>query len=269
MNTDVANEIRNIKRSIVSTAKYCKSNHIPSSLSCLEILYTLYSRVANITNLNKSDLLRDRVILSKEHARLGQVCVLAELGLLSKELLNEWQQNDGRLGHDIFNYVSDEDLASIDISSSSLGQGIGIGIGIALGDPNHHVYVIVGDGELQEGSCWEALMFIGQHQLKNITIIIDRNNVQILGLTKNIIDTSSNLVEQIGAFHFDCIECNGHDVKEIELALKKETIQSKCVICDTIKAKEVQFLIEEKGYSYIHGWVYENSEFDKILEEIK
>lgn len=260
--------LRDVKRHIVNTAWKCVSNHIPSSLSCLEILYTLYTKIADITKENASDLIRDRVILSKEHARLGQVCLLEMLGLLPEGISKEWQQNSGRVGHDMFNGILPE-LAPIDVSSSSLGMGIGLGIGYAIAAPNNHIYVVVGDGELQEGSCWEGLMYISQHKMKNITIIVDRNYIQIEDFTKNIIDTSETLNKKLQGFDFDVIECDGHDVVDIERALKTETEKPRCIIANTVKAKEVMFLRDEKGCTYIHGWIYSPEEYQRIIEEIK
>ena len=260
--------IKAAKELIVTTAMKCKSNHVPSSLSSLEILYTLYTRIVNITKENAPDLIRDRVILSKEHARLGQVCLLETLGFLPKDISKEWQQNGGRVGHDMFNGILPE-LASIDVASSSLGMGIGIGIGYAIAAPKNHIYVILGDGELQEGSCWEGIMYISQHKMKNITLIVDRNYIQICDYTKNIIDTSETLNKKLKGFDFDIVECDGHNVDDIERAIKTETQNPKCIIANTIKAKEVMFLREEKGIDYIHGWVYAPEEYQRILEEIK
>lgn len=224
--------------------------------------------MCKITKDNASDLIRDRVILSKEHGRLGQVCLLEVLGLLPEGISKEWQQNDGRVGHDMFNGVLPE-LAPVDVSSSSLGMGIGIGIGYAIAAPNNQIYVVVGDGELQEGSCWEGIMYISQHKMKNITLIVDRNYIQICDYTKNIIDTSEALSRKLEGFDFDIVECDGHDVDDIERAVKTQTENHKCIIANTIKAKEVMFLREEKGIDYIHGWVYNPEEYKKILEEVK
>ena len=261
--------ISETKKLIIKTATECLSNHIPSSLSCLEILYTLYTRVANINLENAKDLIRDRVILSKEHARLGQVCLLTNLGLLPKDINKEWQQNGGRVGHDMFNGLGIDEISTIDVSSSSLGQGLGLGIGYAIAAPKNNIYVVVGDGELQEGSCWEAIMFISQHQIPNLTIIVDRNYLQISDYTKNVIDTSSTLKKRMESFDFDVLECDGHNIDELEKCFKTKTKKPKCVIANTIKGKEVDFLMQEKGCDYIHGWIYTQEEYNKILQEVK
>lgn len=260
--------IRKVKELIVDTAMKCSSNHIPSSLSSLEILYTLYTKVANINSSNASELIRDRVILSKEHAKLGQVCLLSVLGLLPSDIVNEWQQNNGRIGHDLFNVVGCPELSALDISCSSLGQGLGLGIGYAIAAPNNNIYVVVGDGELQEGSNWEALLFIEQHNIKNLCMVIDRNYIQISDYTKNIIDTST-INKKMESFNFNVIECDGHNINELEKVLKIKSDRPKCIIANTKKGKECEFLLQKNGPNYIHGYVFTEEEHLKIKENIK
>ncbi len=261
--------INNTKKLIAKTAMDCKTGHIPSSYSCLEILYTLYNReIANINKNNANDLIRDRIILSKEHARLGHVCLLAELGLIPKNIIPTWQQNDGEIGHDLFGSKKNPKLAIIDPSSSSLGHGLGLGIGFAIAAKSNNIFVIVGDGELQEGSLWEAIMYIGHHQIKNITLIVDRNYVQIECKTKDMIDTSSKIIEQITPFGFDCIECNGHDTNELYKAFKTVVQRPKCIVANTIKGKECEFLLENRSYAYFHSCTYTTDEYLKIIGDI-
>ncbi len=262
-------KMHNIKTLLIDIVSKNRVGHLPSSLSSLEILYTLYSKVANINPGNLKSLERDRVIISKEHCKMAQICVLSELGLLKKDLVYEWLQDGGALGHDIFCGVGTPEASAIDVSFGSLGQGIGVGIGLALANPNNNIYVIVGDGELQEGSCWEAFMFIGQHQIKNITVIVDRNNIQAAGgYTKDVIDTSSHLRQQIGSFHLDIIECDGHNIEELEQAFRLETTKPKCIIARTIKGKECQFVLSEKGFGYFHGAAFTEDELKKTQEAI-
>lgn len=269
LNLTDAEIIKNTKKLIAKTAMDCKTGHIPSSYSCLEILYTLYQRkIADICTENANDLLRDRVILSKEHARLGHVCLLAQLGLLPMDIIPTWQQNDGRIGHDMFSSKRFPELAVVDPSSSSLGQGIGLAIGFAIAAPTKNIFVIVGDGELQEGSLWEAIMYIGHNQIKNLTIIVDRNFVQIECKTKDMIDTSSNIANQISAFNFDCIECDGHNIDELERTFKIQTEKPKCVIANTIKGKGCEFLLKNRSYAYFHSCTYTQDEYLKIIGDV-
>ncbi len=261
--------INNAKKLIVKTAMDCRTGHIPSSFSCLEILYTLYSKGFVTINKNNLDsIIRDRIILSKEHARLGHVCLLAELGLIPKNIIPTWQQNDGRVGHDLFGGLNYPELLALDPACSSLGQGLGLAIGFAIAAPDKNIYCLVGDGELQEGSVWEAIMYIGHHQMKNITLIVDRNFRQIECYTKDMIDTSSNIIQQIGAFNFECIECNGHDIDELEQVLKKKVDKPKCIVANCIKGKECSFLLEKRSHAYLHSCTYTPEEYLQIIEEI-
>ena len=260
--------IKNIKTNIIKTAMNHKVYHITSSFSSVELLYTLYAKIANITKENSNDTHRDKVIISKEHCRLAQIFVLSELGLLSQEIASTFNQYNSKVGHDIFKEIGSPDISAVDIAFGSLGQGLGMGIGLALANPNNNIYVIVGDGELQEGSCWEALMYIGHNKLKNITIIVDRNYMQIAGYTKNIIDTSSCIKEQIQKFHFETVECDGHNIEDIERALKVKTDNPKCIIANTIKGKEARFILESKSFTYFHSGNFSDDELNKISQEI-
>ena len=260
-------DIKQIKKLIIDTVKPSNAGHITSSFSAVEILYAIYKH-ANINSDNIADKIRDRVIISKEHCRLAQVCVLAHLGLLDKELLKEYCLDGENLGHDIYNFVCPK-FPAVDIASGSLGHGLGVGAGLALANTSHNVYVLCGDGEFQEGSMWEALMFIKQHNLKNLTVIVDRNYMQIDNYTKEIIDSSSKLPEQLGAFGFDVIEVDGHNVKEIDSALKAETQNPKCIIANTIKGKGIEFLLPERGFAMFHHSGLNEEEFKRVYEAVE
>lgn len=261
--------INRTKKLIVQTAMSNNTGHIPSSFSCLEILYTLYSRgFANINQENAKDLIRDRVILSKEHARLGHCSLLGVLGLIPIEYVPTWQQNGGQTGHDLFGCHAYPELYALDPASSSLGQGLGLALGYAIASPNNKIFCIVGDGELQEGSIWEAIMYIGHNKIKNLTLIIDRNFIQIECHTKNMIDTSSNIVNQLKEFHFDVIECDGHNIDELEKSFSATTEKPKCIVANTIKGKECQFLLDTRSHAYIHSCTYTKEEYLRIIENI-
>lgn len=261
--------INKIKRQIVNLARKNGVGHVPSCFSCLEILYTLYSSIVNINVENKASLKRDKVIISKEHCKPALLFVLSHFGLIEETYIDKWSYNGGVVGHDIFSEVSSPKLSAIDVSYGSLGQGIGVGTGLAIANSDNNIYVIVGDGELQEGSCWEGFMYIAQHKLKNITIIIDRNYIQGGDLTKNIIDSSSNCVEQISSFGLDVMECNGHSIEELVKVFKVKTEKPKCIVANTIKGKECLFIAETKGYSYLHNHRYTDEEFERILGGIQ
>lgn len=263
-----SDRVKNIKKFFFENAHKSRIGHLPSALSCLEILYTLYNKVANITKQNKGDINRDRVILSKEHAKFGQVCTLFECGLVEKIVVDTYLQDGGFCGHDMYNIVGSQQISAIDISCGSLGHGLGVGAGIAFANRKHNVYVIVGDGELQEGSCWEALMFIGHLQLKNIVVIVDRNNQQIDNLTKNIINTHKFCPNAIKAFDFEIIECNGHSVAELEQAIKSKSNQPKCVVANTIKGKEIHNNLSKYNFATYHWGCTTDDEYREAILKV-
>ena len=262
-------DIVSLKQHIVTIARKHKLGHIPSCFSCLDIMYVLFSKIANITKNNINETLRDKVIISKEHCKMGLLCVLEKFGLIPKGAADEWFFDGSAVGHDIFKEVSDERYAAVDVAYGSLGMGLGLAAGMALADKNHTIYVIVGDGELQEGSCWEALMFIGHNKIKNVVPIIDRNWIQGGNYTKDTIDSSSHAVEQIASFGFDVIEIDGHDHQKIEEALKQKTNNPKAIVANTIKGKECLFVAKEHGYAYLHNHAYTKEEYDTIIKGIK
>jgi transketolase len=264
-----AERLKQIKYLILETARKANAGHIPSSLSCTEILYVLYNKIADITKENAKNLQRDRVIISKEHARLAQVCVLSEAGLLDEKYLNKYMVDGGVLGHDLYGRGSNADINVIDVSCGSLGHGLSVGIGMALGSKNHNIYVIVGDGECQEGSVWEGIMFAGYHKMNNLTLIVDNNNLQVDDFTKNIIDTSSNIGKQIESFGFDVFKCDGHNVDELEKVFKIKTDRAKCIVANTIKGKETLFLRKSRGLNVSHYTSLTPEEMRFAIEEVK
>lgn len=260
--------LKNIKTLILKTASISNPGHITSSLSAVEILYATYKH-SNIRAKNLSDINRDKIIISKEHCRLAQVCVLAEMELLDKELLKNFCADNGLLGHDIYNIVGSPEIAAVDVASGSLGHGAGVGAGLALGNRDRKVYCICGDGELQEGSLWEAFLFIIQHNLINFTLIIDRNFMQIDNYTQNIIDTSTNLEIKMNAFGFETYICNGHDVEELTTLLEIRPNKPKCIIANTVKGYGLEYLLNDRSFAMFHHSGLTKEEFKKALETIK
>ena len=244
--------------------------HLTSSLGCVEILYALYSGL-NINKNNLDDIKnRDIVILSKEHARLAQVCTLAHLGFLDKNLLKGYMGTDGILGHDIYNIVADKRLMALDYGSGSLGHGESVAAGFAYANRNRKVCCLIGDGELQEGSVWEAFLFVTQHKLNNLITIIDKNNLQIDNRVENIIDTLSNLEDRLTSFGFEVFVCDGHNIDEIKKYLVLESEKPKCIIANTIKGKGMEYMLDETGYAIFHHSKFKDKNLkNRILEGIK
>lgn len=267
--TNDAKRIKEIKSIFLENAYKKYLGHLPSALSCLEILYVLYNKCANIDKYNYKSINRDKIIISKEHSRFAQICVLYEKGLIPFEVIENYMNDGGLAGHDMFNFVGSDKIAAIDIASGSLGLGLSVGVGLALANRKDNIYVIVGDGELQEGSCWEALMFIGQNKLKNIIVIIDCNREQIDDCTENIINTTKFAPEAIKQFGFEVIECDGHNITNLEKVINKEvTNLPKCIVANTIKGKEIRFMQKSLGCAYFHWQYMQKEDYERAIKGI-
>lgn len=259
-----------VRRDIVTMVHDAKSGHPGGSLSGADILTVLYEKSLNIPANwdNDSDFdKRDRFILSKGHASPLLYSVLAEHGMFDKKELSTFRKINSRLqGHPSKGYVS-----GIEASTGSLGQGLALGCGVAMGlklDSNPaRVVVYMGDGELQEGSCWEAFMQAAHRNLDNLIAIIDRNNLQIDGCTEDVMSIG-DVAEKIKAFGWDVLEIDGHDFDEIYGAIEKAKVSTKpcAIVAHTIKGKGVSFM--ENNASW-HGKAPNDEQLAQALEELK
>lgn len=234
-----------IRENILKMTHYSHASHIGAALSCADILYVIYAKTADINLNNLTKQKRDRVILSKGHASVALYSVLAELGLMPKEKLDAYYVDGGELsGH-----LDKSNYPAIDCSTGSLGHGLPIAIGMALACPEQKIFVIIGDGELNEGSVWEAVLFAGKHCLPNLTIIVDKNNLQALGPTNQIADYSK-LSSVFTDFGLQTYEIDGHNLTEIEKVLKEKSSKTKIVIANTVKGKGVSFMENKLQWHY-------------------
>lgn len=266
--TDIAKKIR---ESIITMIHTAKSGHPGGSLSAADILPVLYFKCMNHNKDLPDWSERDRFILSKGHASATLYATLAEAGYFEKEELKTFRALNSRLqGH-----PSSLRLPGIEVSTGSLGQGLSMANGIALGlkldKKASRVYVLLGDGELQEGQVWEAAMSSAHYKLDNVTAIVDRNCLQIDGKTEYIMGIDP-LKEKWQAFGWQVIEINGHDYQEIYLALKKSAIIGSeksapvIIIANTIKGKGVSFMEDNASW---HGRATNEEEFNLAIEEIR
>lgn len=173
-------ENTNIRKSIIHMVHYSKSSHVGTCLSIVDILYTLYFRIMNINPLNPEKPDRDKFLLSKGHGSAALYATLAERGFFPKEYLDKYYIDGGILpGH-----LDMEAVPGVEASAGSLGHGLSIGLGMAIANRQTnnpgHVYVLVGDGECNEGSIWEAIMLASTLKLENLTAIVDYNKLQSL-----------------------------------------------------------------------------------------
>ena len=229
------NEIRKL---IIKCANKAKASHVGSALSVVEILEALYFKVANISkdNYNKPD--RDRIILSKGHGSLALYCTLALKGIIPMEFLDRYSVDDGKLPC----HIDMTCAPGLEASTGSLGHGCGLAEGFALSNRlkniNSRIFVIVGDGEFQEGSVLEALNSIGSLKLNEITVILDNNKFQGSAATSNIVNVD-NYEKIFNAFNFDVCSVDGHDVDALINALNRKSDKPKAIIANTLKGKGI------------------------------
>lgn len=242
------------RRNIVKMVHAAKSGHPGGALSGADILNVLYSKCLNIPNeWGKSPNFekRDRFILSKGHASPLLYSILAQYGFFPETELLTFR----KFGSKLQGHPAKGEVNGVETSTGSLGQGLSIGCGIAIGlklDKNPaHVIVYMGDGELQEGSCWEAFMQAAHRKLDNLIAIIDRNRLQIDGNTEDVMSLDS-LHDKIRAFNWDVIEINGHDYNQIYTAYNQAKKSSRpcAIIANTVKGKGVSFMENQAGW---HG----------------
>jgi len=269
-NLKIINEnIKKVKVNILDAAYAAGSSsaHIGGALSLVDILTVLFCGVINYSKDNFKDDLRDRFILSKGHGCLVYYSILCNLGIISKEQLLQFEKNDSFLGgHPIKNLQY-----GLEFSTGSLGMGMSLGIGVCLAlkkkNNNSKVYVVLGDGECNEGSVWEAAMAAPHYELNNLTVILDNNQYQQTGLNKEIMNTY-NLTNKFKSFNWDVINIDGHNLKEIFKVLAIDNKDSKLprmIICNTIKGKGISFCENNNQW---HHSMLSKALYDKAISEI-
>ena len=258
---------KNIRIDAVRATSMAHAGHIGSILSIADIVAVLYGEILRKNRSEAADVFYDKFILSKGHAGLAVYAALAEIGVLNKnELLSTYYQNGSKFsGH-----VSSKNNRGIELSTGSLGQGIGVAVGLALAakmdKTDARVFTLVGNGECNEGSVWEAVMFASAHNLNNLTLIIDQNNLQCMGASKTILDMG-DLENKFRAFGCEAITIDGHNHKQIKLALSKQPkTKPLAIIANTIKGKGVKRMENNNAY---HGKFVDASELDAVIAEIK
>ena len=241
------------------------SSHFGGALSIVEIVSVLFSEVMNINKDNPLWEERDRFILSKGHACLAYYAALSEIGYISNKELETFEKNETNLlGHPVINRN-----LGIEFSNGSLGMGLSLGIGVCLGlkrkKMKNQVYVVLGDGECNEGSVWEGAMSASNFNLENLTAIIDHNKFQQTGSNDEIMRLNS-LKEKWESFGWETIEIDGHDVEKIKYFLtKKKDKKPRAIIANTIKGKGFSF--SENNNSWHHA-VMTKRFYDQAKEEL-
>lgn len=257
------------RQNIIKMVYNAQSGHIGGSLSSTELVTVLFHKCMKLAPRwlkDKNFKTRDRFVLSKGHVSPIYYCNLAQMGYFPKEELMTFRKLGSRLqGHPA------TFCPGVDAATGSLGQGLSIACGMALGlrlDKNPaNVFVLLGDGELQEGSVWEGFMDAAAKNLSSIVAIIDRNRLQIDGCTEDI-KALDNLSEKIRAFNWNVIEIDGHNIEQIynAIELAKAADRPTAIIANTVKGKGVSFMENNAGW---HGKAPKKEEFEKAMEELK
>ena len=271
-NQDQIPEIQSFAKQIrknilhMSLVAGASSSHFGGSLSTVEILATLYNNVLKFDASNPLWEDRDRFILSKGHACLGYYSALCEKGYFNKEDLNSFEQNGSfLLGHPVINKKK-----GIEFSNGSLGMGLSLGIGVALAakknNKSYKTFVLIGDGECNEGSVWEASMSAAHFKLDKITIIIDDNNFQQTGSNEKIMSLG-NIKSKWESFDWHTEEINGNNIDEILNTFKKisNIKKPKAIIAKTIKGKGVSFI---ENNNIWHHSILTQKKYDEAINEL-
>ena len=240
MNTDqLMNIARNIRREIFDFTVSAQAGHLASSLSCVDLLVSLYYDPITLFAYQK-----DIVIFSKGHGSPSVYPILADIGIIEKSELKKYCQPDGKL-----KLHADWSIPGCYFVGGSLGNGLGYASGIAF-KKNKRVYVILGDAELYEGCIWESLLFISHHEIDNMHLLVDRNGMGILGKTEETLKLEP-LTDKFSSFGFSVQVVDGHDYEQLRLALSRKDEKPMVTIANTIKGKGVSYMEDVWQYHTI------------------
>jgi transketolase len=255
-----------LRKTVLSLIHEAGSGHCGGSLSCMEILTVLFNEVLRFRANDPAWPDRDRFLLSKGHAAPALYCVLASLGYFDLKEVGPLR----KFGSSLQGHPCKVKLQGIEVPSGPLGMGISVGVGMALAAKlqrrDFKVVVLCGDGEMQEGQNWEALMSVGKWNLDNLTIIIDRNHVQLDG-TEYEIMPMGDLAEKIAPFGLHTMKCNGHDIGELldVFQARREIKKPVAIIAETVKGKGISFM---EGQSAWHGKPLNKEDYALAMSEL-
>ncbi len=254
---------KKIRVDVLQMTHDAKSAHVGSCLSCADILAVLYGGAMNVKPDNPDWPERDRFILSKGHACAALYSVLSQRGFFSRsELANFYKNGSYLIGH------ANHNVPGVDVSTGALGDGLSIGWGMALANPKSKVYVLMGDGDCNEGMTWEAAMFAAHHKLNNLVAIVDHNSLQALGETDDILNLEP-LADKWRFFGWFGGDIDGHNLHEIEIACPPHPFikdQPTFIIANTVKGKGVSFYDNKVEFHYRSPT---DAELERALEELK
>ncbi|MDC6482279.1 transketolase [Pelagibacteraceae bacterium] len=258
---------KQIRKNIILAAfsAGAKSAHIGGALSIADIISVLFGDIMNLDSKNPLNIDRDRFILSKGHACLALYSVLAEKNFIKTEdLKNFGKSNSNFLGHPTM-----DKKKGIEFSTGSLGMGLSLGVGVAYAGvkkkKKYKVFIVLGDGECNEGSVWESVLLASHLKLDNLVVFIDKNNLQQTGKNQDILNLG-DLTKKFLSFNWNAIEINGHDHSEIYQAVKNKKLEKPlAVIANTTKGKGVS--IFENNNEWHHSILSETN-YEQALKEL-
>lgn len=265
MMNDSTNFAKSIRKETLKLIYNAKASHIGGAFSMVDILAVLYTQILNINPSNPKDPDRDRFFLSKGHACTSLYSTLSLLGFFSKNELENYAKNGSMLmAH------ANHKVPGVELSTGSLGHALGVASGVALAgkinNKSYSVYVLLSDGELDEGSNWEAILFAAQHKLSNLIVIIDYNKIQSLGRVSEVINLES-LTKKFEAFNWNVHEIDGHNHTQLLDSLKNtSTTKPTAIIAHTIKGKGVDFMEDKLLWHYKSP---DENEYNKGLSQIE
>lgn len=258
---------KRMRRHIIEMTGEAKSGHPGGSLSAVEILVALFYGVMNHDPKNPQWPDRDRFILSKGHGCPVLYAVMAECGYTPVEELKTLR----KLGSIYQGHPDRRFIPALESSTGSLGQGLSIGIGVGLAarldGKSHRTYVVLGDGEIQEGQIWEAAMFAAFHKIDNVVAIVDYNKIQLDGFVKDIMELEP-LVAKWKSFGWHVIDLDGHDIAALQRAFAEAEATKgipTVLIANTVKGKGVSFMENDPKY---HGVTPTPEEVEIALKEL-
>lgn len=268
MTSDAIREIANCMRVKSIELTYQMGNkgaHIGGGLSLIEIMAVLYMDVLKYDLTNMTDEMRDRVIFSKGHGTLALYTAMQCAGIITEAELNTYKQDDS----EVTAHPSVNPKWGIEFSSGSLGQGLSLAVGVALGLRRKHnntskVYVILGDGECDEGSIWEAAASASHYDLNNIIAIVDRNKLQYDGATEEVLNMDP-MEEKWKSFGWQVRKTNGHDIDALKDAFYVNNKRPYVILADTIKGKGVSFMENNPLW---HNGRLSQKQYEQAMEEL-
>ena len=239
-----------VRKTIIQMLYKAGASHLGSGMSTVEMLISMFSSV-DVNKIIMQSSNRSRIIISKGHCAAATYATMAHFGIIPMSMIDTYHQNDSLLtGH------VNHEVIGVEHSTGALGHGLNVAVGCALGMKNEgikneKVLVLCGDGEIQEGSIWEGLMFAVHNKLNNLCVLIDNNRISSITLTENVIDLKP-LKNRFEGFGLNTFEVDGHNIEEIMECISKSEAFDKptVIICNTIKGKDIPFAEWEPVWHY-------------------